>query len=399
MRIVFVFCIVLLAVVSCADERPELPDKGAAVADSLHGSVVVRITDKDIDGYSGNGIQNEYARADAWNADGSYLVLRGNDGVPYLYRGTDYQLVQDLSWLVGGQELEPRWDATDPSRFFWFSGTALVCFSVSADTGLVVHDFLLDFPGMSFVTTAVEGDASLDRRYWCLMVCDSAFGLMAVCVYDRTLDSVVGLKTSFPGVVNHVTMDASGEHAVICYDTMPMQSFHRDFSHQVDFPHGAAGHSDIAQTADGRDVMVLQNVATDSISMIDLETGVETGLQAIPFDVNPDIGMHISGNCSAKPGWVLVSTYGAENPPAGSVHSWMDNLLYMLELKPNPRIVRLAQTRCYTGVNPRSNYFAEAFASINRGGTKLVFGSNRGRYSPEDYTDAYEVRLPANWDQ
>jgi hypothetical protein len=131
--------------------------------------------------------------------------------------------------------------------------------------------------------------------------------------------------------------------------------------------------------------------------MVDLETGEQVGLQAIPFDVNTDIGLHVSGNCTARPGWVLVSTYGAENPPSGQAHSWMDNLLYMLELAPNPRIVKLAQTRCWTGRNPRSNYFAEAFASINRAGTKLVFGANRGIYDPEDYTDAYEVRLPDDW--
>jgi len=30
---------------------------------------------------------------------------------------------------------------------------------------------------------------------------------------------------------------------------------------------------------------------------------------------------------------------------------------------------------------------------------ELVYGSNWGRYSPADYTDAYEVRLPAGWDE
>jgi hypothetical protein len=75
----------------------------------------------------------------------------------------------------------------------------------------------------------------------------------------------------------------------------------------------------------------------------------------------------------------------------------MDNLLFMLELKASPRLYKLCETRCYTGSAPRSNYFAEAFASINRAGTRVVFGSNWGRLSPEDYTDAYEARLPAGW--
>ena len=32
-------------------------------------------------------------------------------------------------------------------------------------------------------------------------------------------------------------------------------------------------------------------------------------------------------------------------------------------------------------------------------GTRVVFGSNWGIYSPQDYTEAYEVTLPAGWNQ
>jgi hypothetical protein len=92
--------------------------------------------------------------------------------------------------------------------------------------------------------------------------------------------------------------------------------------------------------------MVFQSNTTDSITMVDLVTGAATPLVAIPFDVSTDIGLHFSGNCAGTPGWVLVSTYGAENPPSGQAHSWMDNLLFMVELKADPRIVKLCRTRC-----------------------------------------------------
>jgi hypothetical protein len=75
----------------------------------------------------------------------------------------------------------------------------------------------------------------------------------------------------------------------------------------------------------------------------------------------------------------------------------MDNLLFMLELDSSPRVVKVAGTNCYTGDKPRSNYFAEAFASVNVAGSKVVWGSNWGSYSPDDYTDAYEARLPQGW--
>jgi hypothetical protein len=133
--------------------------------------------------------------------------------------------------------------------------------------------------------------------------------------------------------------------------------------------------------------------------MADLDTGAETPLVPIPFDVNPDIGLHVSGNSSQTPGWVLVSTYGSKNPPPGNSHSWMDNQLFMVELKANPRIWRIAHTYSYTALDytGAKNYFAEAFAAINRKGTKIYFGSNWYKATLPDYTETYQVILPDEW--
>lgn len=151
-------------------------------------------------------------------------------------------------------------------------------------------------------------------------------------------------------------------------------------------------------TWDGRDVYVYQNVRTDFISMADMGTGRETRLLRIPFDVNPDIGLHVSGNCNGTRGWALVSTYGAMEPPPGKKHAWMDEQLLMLELTAKPRVWRIAHTQSYTSddYSGEKNYYAEAFASINTGGTRIYWGSNWRRYSP-DYSDAYRVILPDKW--
>jgi len=42
---------------------------------------------------------------------------------------------------------------------------------------------------------------------------------------------------------------------------------------------------------------------------------------------------------------------------------------------------------------------AECLASVNRAGTRIVFGSNWGIYPPQDYAEAYEARLPAGWNR
>ena len=155
---------------------------------------------------------------------------------------------------------------------------------------------------------------------------------------------------------------------------------------------------DLALTSDYSDVIVYQNTATDWIAMADLDTGVETQLVQIPFSVNSDIGLHFSGNCANTPGWVLVSTYGSKNTLPDENHSWMDTQLFMVELKANPSIWRIAHTHSYTSLEytGEKNYFTEAFASINTRGTKIYFGANWGNFDT-DYTDTYQVTLPQEW--
>jgi hypothetical protein len=232
------------------------------------------------------------------------------------------------------------------------------------------------------------------------MVQDSSYNLISLIVYDRTSDSIIGQKsTGFPDEFDWCSMDMSGSHCIVGYGSIDyVQVFPPDLSASMDLPEGSNAHGDLALTAGGEDVFVYQNTATDYISMADLNTGAETQLIPIPFDVNTDIGLHFSGNCDETPGWVLVSTYGSFNPPEGESHSWMDCQLFMLELKSNPRIWRIAHTQSYTsqGYTGEKNYFAEAFAAINTSGTRVYWGSNWRDYTM-DYTDTYVVELEANW--
>ncbi len=382
------------------------PEKGVPFGDPNFHTTVVRVTDRARDGYGDPGIENEYAKMDPENCDGTALILRGNGATYYLYDPRTCAVVRRLT-VFGAcccREPEPRWDATDPNVFYYVCGPELRRYDLAADAFDTVHDFRREFPQASSITTKVEGDASLDRRYWAFLVEDSDSRLLAVIVYDRRDDAVVGTRTAgFPDAINWVGMSMSGRYCIVGYEDAAIYTdiFSRDLATRTSLPVGAAGHGDAALTADGRDVYVYQNVRTDSIAMADMETGAETSLLHIPFEVNPDIGLHVSGNCAGTPGWVLISTYGAQNPPPGRAHAWLDTQLFMLELKSNPRIWRLAHTHSYTYRNAdegEKNYFAEAFAAINTAGTRVYFGSNWGSFAP-DYTDAYQLRLPAGWTQ
>ena len=395
----------VLGTTTYAPPDADRPAKGSAWIDPSFGTTLVRMTDRDTDDYSGPGIQNEYSKMDPENADGTMVVLRSNNAAYYLYDASTYEGSAQLTVFDAcGQEPEPRWDPTDPQTFYYVCNSELRSYNVQSGASTLVHDFEAEFPAAAYVRTKVEGDASLDRRYWAFLVEDESWNLLAVVVYDRANDQVVGQKTTdFREGVDWVGMSMSGEYCALGWEgyVAPLTTtlVSRDFNTVIDLPDGSAGHGDFALTADGRDVYVYQNVRTDYIAMADAATGVETPLVAIPFEVNPDIGMHISGNAAQTPGWVLVSTYGSLEPPPGSDSSWMDAQLFLLELTANRRIWRLVHTHSYISrtYTDEKNYFAEAFAALNTAGTRVYFGSNWGDLSVTDYTDGYVVLLPAGW--
>lgn len=384
------------------DNDQAMPAKAARFSDPSFSTTLQRITEKK-DGYQGPGIENEYSKMDPANSDATLLVLRGNTAAYYLYDLSRCSLLRKISAFDDCEftEPEPRWDRTDPKLFYYICDTQLRSYDTGSHRSKVIHDFKKEFPTAAYVTTKGEGDASLDRRFWCFMVEGSEDDLIAVICYDKAEDRVVGRKTGgFPDSLNWVGMSMSGEHCIVGYEDKAIytQVFSRDFQETVKLPEGSAGHGDAALAADGRDVYVYQNVRNDYICMADMASGDETRLLHIPFEVNPDIGMHVSGNCAGTPGWAMVSTYGAEEPPEGAKHSWMDNQLFMVELKASPRVWRVAHTVSYTQkrATGEKNYYAEAFAAVDTGGTRVFWGSN-WRDFKQDYTDAYQALLPPGW--
>jgi hypothetical protein len=376
------------------------PEKGKLHQDPTFLTTIARITQK-ADGYAGPGIENEYSRCDPENCDGTRLILRANTAECYLYDPASWEMIEQVdAFNECNQEPEPRWDQSNPKVFYYLCGAQLRSYNIDSKVSTTIHDFKNEFPNAYDISTKAEGDASLDRRYWCLMVEDSLYNLLAVLVYDRTADSIVGQKTSgFPDALNWVSMDMSGAHALLGFESVNyIRLYDLTMTTSLDLAAGSNAHGDLALASAGQEVWVCQNTATDYISCYDLATGSETQLIPIPFGVNTDIGLHFSGNCDDTPGWVLVSTYGSYNPPPGEQHSWMDCQLFMLELKADPRVWRLAHTQAYASQNydGEKNYFAEAFAAINSLGTRVYWGSNWRNYT-QDYTDTYQVLLPDNW--
>jgi hypothetical protein len=193
-------------------------------------------------------------------------------------------------------------------------------------------------------------------------------------------------------------MSPSGKYVLI--GTAPVLAYDREFKMPpIRLTHGGGWHSDIGLDDEGREVLLYMGGKTFSpggksegcYAMCDIETGQETVLTKKIGGIRE---FHFDCSCVFTPGWGLVSTYHA-SPPIQS--HWTEYSIHLVELTrrrdPPPRIWRVAHTH----VN-RGSYTDDPFATFDRFGKKIFFGSNWGvPIKQGGNIDAYQVELPPNW--
>ena len=388
---------------SLAEPAPRSPFR-----DPIYGTCLVRVTDRNADlapDDPSHGLKNEYARVQSFNADGSHILVRSVEGEWYLY---DSSSLKPLGRLPLG--VEPRWDAQDPNLITHSDETRLMAFNVKTGQGTVIHDFADDFPGQSLaaVWTVYEGRPSMDSKTWGLMAEDDEWLPIAFVVYERTSDSVtVRDMRGVPGIeedVDHVTISPLGSYFLASFDRYCEPGKLGNDAHPCglmvynrDLRNGRGllqiiGHYDTALDAQGREVVIYQDIDTDQIAILDLESGRVTPLWPIDFGHTP-IGFHFSGLAYDTPGWALVSTYSGGYPDA---YTWMDDQVFAVELEPGGRVVRLAHTHSLVDPDQEHDYWAEPHASVNRDFSRILFTSNWGRSGTEE-VEMFLIDLPAAW--
>lgn len=375
--------------------------------DATFGTRMIRMTDRDGDPAPDDpspGLVPEYSRVQAFNADGSRIMIRGTDGAWYAY---------DAATLLPTRRLvvatEPRWDPHHPNVYYDIDGTRLRSHDLSTDAEALIRDFAGDLPGSSpeAVWTRWEGRFSDDGRFWGLLAQTGDWEAAAFIVYDMERDAVtvrdiLGRRGTEEGI-DHVTMSPRGTYLLASFD----RSCERDelgddrdpcglMVYDRDLREGrgllrVVGHYDTGLDPGGGEVVVYQDLDTDHISMLELESGAVTPLWPIDFS-HTGLGFHFSGLAVDRPGWMVVSTH--DDDPA--IHTWMDDQVFLVETVAGGRVVRLAHTHSVVDDDREADYWAEPHATTNRDLTRIIFGSNWGRTGSGD-VDAHLLVLPDDW--
>jgi hypothetical protein len=384
---------------------PDLDEPAPRVPfqDPVFGTCLVRVTDRSSDLSAGDisqGMKNEYSRVQSFNADGTRLGVFTTDGNWYVYDAFSLQPLGQIPI-----EREPRWDAADPDLLYYNEETRLVSYRISTGQKRTIHEFADDFPGksLSAVWTKFEGSPTKDVRYWGLMAENQDWMTVAFLIYDLEVDQIVAVRETPPSEIDSVAISPKGNYFLAFYDNYcehgQIGSDHDPcglmvYDRKLENGRGLlriVGHSDLSLDAQGKEVLVYQDIDQDELSMLDLSNGVITPLLPIDFS-HSALGFHFSGRALLMPGWVLVSTSNGSRPSS----TWMDDQIFALELKPNGRVVRFAHTHSIFDEHIEHDYWAEPHASANQDFTQIVFTSNWGR-SGSDQVDMYMIKLPKDW--
>jgi hypothetical protein len=376
--------------------------------DPIFESCLVRVTDRHTDPSEDDtsaGLKNEYSRVQSFNANGSRILVRGTEATWYVY---DAATLRPLAQIP--IEIDPRWSATDPNVVYYSYATRLMSYNTQTGEQAVVHDFAVDFPGqkLAAVWTRYEGSPSADGRYWGLMAQDENWLASAYLIYDLQTDTILATRdlrgwpdderesdsVTISPLGNYflVQMDKYCEPGTLGSDAHPcgLMVYDRNLQNGRGLLR-IVGHSDTALDASGREMFVYQDIDTDNISMLDLETGMIIPLWPIDFS-HTSIGLHISGRAFNRPGWALISTHDGD-PKS---YTWMDDQVFAIELKTGGRVVRLAHTHSLVDENMEHDYWAEPQASVNQDFTRILFTTNWGR-SGTGEVEMYMIELSPDW--
>ncbi|MEW6360423.1 MAG: hypothetical protein AB1696_29100 [Planctomycetota bacterium] len=396
----------------------EVPQIGKPFSDARFGTTLTRVTQAD--GVKG---RHEYSRHDPFNKDQTMIVLLP-EGEWKVYRTNKAPYNQSENLVATLRDVaEPRWDVNDPDIIWCLQDFCIRTINVKTGHTTTVKDFKQDpaiapivkaEPDLYRVTTKDEGEPSLDKRFWALMLQGSEddYRPRYIITWDRQENRLLALYKipKEESKIDWVGMSSLGTWALVGGDwdnggkLAGLTMADKELTKFQRLDYGTA-HSDVGLDVNGKEVIVMQNGQTDFIDLIPLDPKTKpileaggsydgtgrTSLVRLFYDNESphgfNCGVHISCNV---PGYCVISTHMEPNMKE---QNWLDRTITLVKLNPiRPQVFYLAKVH-----NTTAAYWEETQATITNDGAKVVWASNWSQNVGKEQIFLMQLDMPKNW--
>jgi hypothetical protein len=328
-----------------------LPGYLAPLVDPVWGTEVTRIS-------SIPGQRQAYTKPQAWNADGSLLLL-GYEFPGMLLDGNTYA-------VIDAQFHEPStavWSTVDPRLLY---GTLAAAGTLRTVDPLFDQDYttIHTFEGYTELSIG-EGQGIISKGDRYVVLQGNLNGVEKLIVYDIANDAVIATK-SFKSRPHWASISPSGDYVVARWSDPGKGSeegtwqFDRNLN-PIRQLWSDYGHGDFAFDTDGKEIFV--QMTGDGVQKINLSSGARTTILSggSAFDLG-----HVSGQAWSRPGWVYLSNYDAVES-RGQI-----GCDQIVALKTDG-----SQTvEVFANVHHGAEWYdADPMATVSRDGTRVLFGS------------------------
>lgn len=408
-----------------------LPAPGASYQDPAFGTTIVRAANPA--DFGTKQLRPEYSQLQAWNADGSLMLLNS----ALIVDAKTYALVHkvDYRWPGFGHAL--RWSPTDPRKLYFIGGGLGGCndaglYEYRLDSGSPVAgspvlvrcfaEYQSLYKDQSFEEISDDGRviALVGRKAaankWGYVNEAFAYDISAG-VKHRPLELPVD-ATWGPQTGDFVAASPSGKFVLIQFPAgtarlRGLEAFDLDMNY-VGKVHTGSGHGDFVLDSSGTEWAVIDNannaylfsgahyivkakipsgVLFDAAGNVDREATANTGLTVRLLQLDWSHHLHVSCRNILSPSSCVFVTYQTQE---GYDNGWQPFEMEIVQLSldstfTSPKVARLVHHRSVPfSVAPRDacpgkqNYWAQPHATVRPDGQQVAFGSNWGRICEAD---------------
>jgi len=368
------------------------PAVGASYTEAEFATRITRVTES----VGTFGTAPEYSKVQAFNANGSRLLLRRTDATWVLHDGRSLRRLGPAG-LPGG-EIEPRWSPRDPDRLSYLRGDSVWSFSLRSGRSRLVARF----PELGRLSSGGEQDVSLDGRFIAVhgptTPIDGPF--------EQTRAFVVDLATGRRGPIrllrpptagetlDYVSITPDGTRVLVMWSSHGAVLYTRNWRRLRRLTTWDE-HGDVCR-GDGRWWFVTSHYRPETNDTVVEAVPLNGKAKRILWRAPRNMGLHVSCRATGVPGWAIVSTYWHSQGRPRPMPVAFDNEVFALSLTSSveaPVVRRLATTRMVE----RFGYGDEPHATVSRDGGIVLFGSSFQRSpTPLQVPETWAIDLRGN---